>query len=230
MTEMVLVLPLILLVLMLLFYFGRGMVRAQRARVIDRYEAWRMAGEVPSAPQSDRGRDHSLLNQTFFGDRARSIVIATDQPSSSEAAAELTNSAYASSNATGDLAGLVLGTLPGDRRVQVRVTHDPGTRLDNQLNRTLRHEHSRIGNDWRLANGWRPLPPDPKDTRWAQWPNHGSWFPAGSSVGTLSLIRDVFLLEMDDALSEVDNHLARTMQDLIAQTEPSYVGPAVPLD
>ena len=47
MTETVLSLPLILLILALLVFFGLNMQRLQRVAVVDRYEAWRQIVDAP---------------------------------------------------------------------------------------------------------------------------------------------------------------------------------------
>ena len=90
--ETVLVLPIILAFLIMLLYFGRGIVRLQQARVMDRYEAWRKAAHVnivvaqaetdyyrdgPAGtrlgPAGLQSTDNTQLNQTFFGGHAASI-------------------------------------------------------------------------------------------------------------------------------------------------------------
>src|SRR5690349_531911 len=77
MPETVLVLPVLFVIFVLVIYMGRGLVRAQRGQVLDRYEAWRAVDPVhdvvpfrewelntgpgtPSAPQIGQPSNDSL--------------------------------------------------------------------------------------------------------------------------------------------------------------------------
>ena len=76
MSEMVLVVPFLLVVVAYVFYFGRGMVRVQRAQVMDRYEVWRQVSRTPGGPKytEPTGRDNGpQLNDTFFAGNAISV-------------------------------------------------------------------------------------------------------------------------------------------------------------
>jgi len=80
MTETVLVLPLVLIVLALLFFFGSAMTRWQRSSVTDRYEAWRQAQYAPG-PGLGFGKgpvefeDSELLNEAFFAGNAERVEV-----------------------------------------------------------------------------------------------------------------------------------------------------------
>ena len=62
MMEMLLVLPFLLLILGMMFYMGRGMMRVQYAQVMSRHESWRVAARVPDelGPHVDRWSAHTL--------------------------------------------------------------------------------------------------------------------------------------------------------------------------
>lgn len=72
MVEFVLVLPLLMLVLALLFYFGSLAVRVQQGNAMARYEVWRSAmdGEGPGAA-SDGGADE--LRSAFYPGEASAV-------------------------------------------------------------------------------------------------------------------------------------------------------------
>ncbi len=81
MMETVLVLPLVLVVLALLFFFGQAMTRLQRSSVTDRYEAWRQTQYAPG-PGAEYSRGPvefggaGLLDQAFFAGNASDLDIA----------------------------------------------------------------------------------------------------------------------------------------------------------
>jgi hypothetical protein len=78
MSEMVLVAPVLLLVLVLLFYFGALMPRTERALMMARYETWRAAEANAPGPAGDPTSGHAHLNEAFFEGYARSLAIESD--------------------------------------------------------------------------------------------------------------------------------------------------------
>jgi hypothetical protein len=84
MTETVLILPLILVVLALIYFFGLSMTRLQRSSVTDRYEAWRQAiyatGPGAEFEKNPKGFGRTgLLNETFFAGNADSLEVDADR-------------------------------------------------------------------------------------------------------------------------------------------------------
>ena len=76
MTEMVMVSSILILIFAWLLYFGRGMMRAQHAIVMSRYEVWRSTANAPgprpvgTIPGSGTNRQ---FNYTFFDGTAEDI-------------------------------------------------------------------------------------------------------------------------------------------------------------
>jgi hypothetical protein len=213
MSEMVLVLPLLFVVLSLLIYLGRGVVRVQRALVMDRYETWRLAEHAPG-PGIDNAVDSPQLNQLFFGEHAENIYGRVRGGFSDEALEQMIAIAYGHSTLAGTLAQTHTDQADTGLTVRFTINHTTGNRLWQRFDGPIRHDHTRIGHDWAYLNGWRANP----------WVRIG---PYGQ--GVLGPVRDIFLQDFDRDLEQIDrqdNDLARRIRNLYLQ-EPEYRGPTV---
>lgn len=225
MSEFVLVLPLMVLVLALLFYFGHLLVQAQHTSVMTRYETWRQVQDAPG-PRADEALNHPQLNQAFHRDEADRLHHARgddyfpQQPYDEmiEAADELTDDA-------GELTDAMIHRTNGEHRfsrgrrnaftVQFDAQADRWDRLSrgrfgNPSDAPFLRTHVRIGTNWLYTNDWRAGGPN--------WPDVG-----GGSPHHFRAARDVFFDDFDAALDAVD-----------LSTDPEYgdepSGPDVPGD
>lgn len=223
--EMVLAMPLLILILFLLFYFGRGMVRVQRAQVADRYQAW---FEVGRAPGPGGGGVPGQLNQMFFANNAESLVIDQADQFPADGMEQLVEDVAGVDSDAALLAERLGASLPSGRLVRLEAVHGETVPVWRQFEGPIRHAHIRIEHEWRFVNGWRresQLESQP-------WPSHGGWYPGGALASLLSPLRRTFFSEFDDGLAELDpdgpaGDMVRMIEGLYAQ-EPSYAGPSVP--
>ncbi len=216
MSEMVLALPLILLVLSLLFYLGRGVVRVQRAQVMDRYESWRIIASSPG-PQHDNSTNNAHMNQLFFGDRAAAIDYQGRWGFPIQATEQWIEIAGQYSNGAADLAEQQVSRGSSGVSVVFTTEHSTSNRLWSRFEGPIRHRHTRFGNDWAYVNGWR-VDAD------------NQWEPAGPyGPNLLQSVHTVHIQPADDALidlAEQNNVLARAIRNLYL-AQPGYVGPDV---
>jgi len=171
MSETVLVLPLLFLIFVLVIYMGRGVVRAQRGQVLDRYEAWRAVDPVghvlpgteneidtragtPAAPQSDQP-SNAALNQVFFGDNAESVIGRGARGFPTDAMDRLEQAASGYSRDSFEIAQAMASTLPGGIGAGFDVTHTPDNAFWGGFETPASHSHTRLNGDWSFASGWR---------------------------------------------------------------------------
>ena len=223
-SEMVLAMPLLVLILVLLFYFGRGMVRVQRAQVADRYQAWLEVGRGPGP-----GRDGATeqLNQVFFARNAESLDIDQADQFPAESTEELVEAVGAVDADAALLAERLAAALPSGRLVRLEAVHGETVPVWRQFEGPIRHTHVRIEHEWRFVNGWR------RDTELAPqpWPSHEAWYAGGSAASILSPLRRTFFSELDDRLDELDpdgpaGDMIRMIVGLYA-ADPGYAGPTI---
>ena len=220
MLEMLLVLPLLMLIVGLMFYVGRGMARLQHAQVMSRYESWRVAARVPDAigPHADNANANTLMNQTFYSGRADSIRFRGTDAFPSDAQTALRAAADNRTTDAGDLAGALFNTLPNGRTAIFETDHRTASRLGRLFDGPLRQQHTRMDHEWRFANGWRL--------------SAGRLEPAPPHADNKQAVRDVLFDGLDlplDALGKQGNDLAAVMRDLYMQNE-QYRGPTVEAD
>jgi hypothetical protein len=246
MIETVLVLPLLLLITALVFFFGRGLVRAQHAQVMAGYGAWRTAAEAPD-PSTD-----AQLNTVFFADHADEVASVAWGEALADAPDLLTTAA---GNRTPDaqlLAQEVFERLPGPACARYKTTHRNSVPLFERFSGPLRLSHTRPGNDWRYANGmvdmqdhswrnfgwwsriiaypWSPDSPHNVYGYWQPWPGHGTWWYAPSNVSILPAASRVFDTDLAQRLEPYltqGNPLARELSNLFSLTPYRYIGPTV---
>lgn len=224
MGEMVLVLPLLMLILALLIFFGRGVVRGQHAQVMDRYEAWRSVSAAPG-PAAQGATDNPQLNQLFFGANAESIEYDLSSYFPGLAGDELTRAA-AAVNAPNEyhLSELVETSLRYNdrgRTVTFNTQHANRRRVWERFDQPTRHRHTRLGNDWAHVNGWNADADQQGLGGTANWRRTG---PYGPNV--LPPLRDIFYPDFDADLANVGNPLADAIRGLYL-SRPGYAGPTV---
>ncbi len=200
MTEMVLVMPLLLVILSLVFFFGRLMVRAQHVQVTSRYETWRDVIDAPGpAPKRVAGDlDFSDLEETFFAARNESFSrVVNDNRFPEETFGQIIQMAAQKSADAGALADALLYRPPGDEprmshghREGFRVGYETDVPLWRQMEGPIRRHHARIGHEWHFSHNWTAGPDQWEGS--AQTPHH------------LRALRDVFLEEFDDFLDSID--------------------------
>lgn len=237
MTETVLVMPLLLVILSLVFYFGRMMVRVQHTQVMARYETWRSVIDAPGPHDDYDLGDYSDLNQTFFASNAEGLEHTTRNDAfPEEAYEELIAQASRSSEAAGDLAERLLYQPSGDtprfshgRSEGFRVTYTTDVPLWRELEGPIRRRHTRIGHEWHFSHNWTAGPDEWRGS--AQPPHH------------LRALRDAFLEEFDNYLDGIDGDSGEEYPSDPTQTnnnqvlagflrslyldEPAYRGPIV---
>ena len=221
MSEMVLVLPVLVTILVLLFFLGQGLARVERATILARYEAWRSAARAPG-PRPDTTTDHAELNEVFLGNAARRIRHGRGGGFPPRAVNELARRGPSRAAAlTRELAR----RREAGRRATVRVRFEPLMPVTAGLEREIRREHVRIGHDWRTANGWTRLPSD--DPRRGQWPGHPGWYPAAPRTnGSLAAAAAAFWPTMDQRFAPSRGELSGMLGNAY-RGSPGYTGPFV---
>jgi hypothetical protein len=222
MSEMVLVVPLLVVVLALLTYFGRGMVRVQHASVMDRYELWRQIGGAsdggnPWGPHA-ANNDYEQLNQTFFGGNASTIAAGDNAPAfPDDAQQEMIERAGAYSPDGQNMLRRLFDNLPGGGSISLSTTHDNRVKLFEPFEGPINHAHTRIGNDWRFVNGQARQTDE-------------SWVPSDPRVTHNLLVVSEFFSEFDqqmESMGQAGNRYASMLRGLY-RAQPGYAGPDVP--
>jgi len=212
MAELVLVIPLILVIFVLLFYFGRLMVRIQHTSVMSQYETWRAVAGSPGPSASDP-LGHPQLNETFFHSKADEITRPIHNDFfPEEPYEEMVDAADAISIDAGDLTDAYLYRPDGEHRnprgkqrgftVFYQNTYEEWQRLDTvndkrditnpeTKDKAILRRASRIGNDWSYTNDWKASADD-----WTGRGVHGPHHLRG--------VRDAFYKEFDDELDAID--------------------------
>ena len=195
--QFLLVLPLLAMILLLLFYFGRQTVRIEKTSVMSRYETWRQTEGAPG-PSADVPAEHPLLDQTFFAEHAGSIALdANDSYFSDEPYDVWLDAAAGWSVDAGDLMDRFVHIptdgshrLPRGRRMAF-VVAEPEVPGWEQIALPVRRGAARMHNAWRYDNHWRAGP---------------DIWQGGSPLGPQMLYaaRDAFWSEFDEQLDEVD--------------------------
>lgn len=213
--------PVILLILVLMFYFGALLPRTQRASMMARYETWRATETNAPGPAADFGggaSPHDSLNDAFFEGYASGIQIPlNDSYFPDDAAESFLVAADSMASGAGRLADAWL-RLPGGtrrlapgRRMRFEVLHSSDLMLWDRLagnnadngnpERTpLVRTHVRIAGDWSYSEDWRAGAS-------TNWPALGDRHPHH-----LRALRDVFLEDFDSVLDRIDG-----------DTSPEYV-------
>jgi len=165
MTETVLVLPLVLVVLALLFFFGQAMTRLQRSSVTDRYEAWRQTQYAPG-PGAEFAKGPvefggaSMLDQAFFAGNASSLSIAqragrvhVSEPTElvTEAVLDIATRSddpvYEPQSAADMIEARHLRS-PAWWRIDLTTEHTSSVPLYQRFAGAVHHQHTVIDGDW----------------------------------------------------------------------------------
>lgn len=211
MIELVLVLPLLFVLLTLMFFFGRELVRMQHADSMNRYESWRQA-EHATGP----GGGGDELNVLFFLGEARDVSLASRSWFPPEPGQMVRTAAGQRSADAERLVDEMLVTLPGGRQVRTTTEHADSLRVWEELQGPIREQHVRLANHWRFVNG-------------IEW-DAGSeqWRAAEPGVTHDRLVEELFLYDgLSRPLEATDTQLARTLRNLYLHV-PGYSGPEVP--
>ncbi len=216
MTEMVLVLPFLVFILLLVMYFGKGVVRLQHAQVMDRYEAWRLADGAPGPAANVQGGS-AMMNQSFFGGAAQSVSADYSSAFPTDAADEFELMA---SNVSTDAKNLVteaFDDFPKGATATMTTTHNESVALWQKIDQPVKHRHVRIGNDWAYSNRWVKN----NKGEWVLQHADGTWI--------LPPARDVFYDQLDNTLENLDqggNRIAEYMRGTYLD-KPAYRGPTI---
>lgn len=219
MFEFLLVVPVLVVVLLLIFYFGVSMIRMQRTVVVDRYEAWR---EVDNGQGPTRNAivNHAQLRKAILDDKPESMSLNMRSGFNREAMFELAGRSDRDfSSLAGDLVRSLIGAPGFDegRRVDVRTRyhHDPRGIL-SRFDVPLRSTHWRIEKDWKFAHNWRLV--------------GGEWRHAdGDTSWLMSVLTNEFWPDYDldlRAISANTNPLADLLRNMY-MGRPHYDGPEV---
>lgn len=233
MGEMVLVLPLLFVILALLVFFGRGIVRVQHAQVMDRYEAWRQATGAPG-PAHGGTPSNEQMNQLFFGSNASSIEYAGSGYFPSQATDQFLHAAsewdrpplpWSPPYDAGEFLQTVEGMFrqaDDGRTVAFKTRHTNRVPLWERFNGPIHHGHVRIGNDWAHVNGWSVTTDSGVGSlELRQWNRVG---PFGPNI--LGPIRDIHYPDLDADVASLGNPLAQAIRGIYL-SQPGYGGPNV---
>lgn len=215
MTETMLALPFIMLILLLVFYFGRGANWVQHATVMPRFEADRraLAQGVPYTRQGG-GLSHSLLNEVFFSNTAQSISVTDNDNYPGGAMNDLRTAEQARSEDAGILAQTLAGYFPSNLSMSVVTSHASTIPLWNLWDRPVHTGFLRPGSDWQFAPHWN------------DWMQNWSRRSAGNGW-LLHNAHDAFMTSLDETLADTisqGNTLARNVRDYYWR-RPGYRGP-----
>jgi hypothetical protein len=228
MAEFVLIIPLIVMLLALLLYLGRLVVRVHHASVMARYEVWRQVNDAPGphseGPAGEVSSDQQvLLNETFFGGKASQIVQSHNNGGfPSEPYQQLIDTAGQFSPDARTLADTLIYHSGGDYRGSSGHREGFATKYDNTVARwegilsvgsrnvenpelsSLIRRHSRIGTDWPYTIDFRASADEWVDTQ-------------GTDPHPLRARRDAFWLDFDQGLDSVDGSQSSEYHDSDSQ-------------
>jgi hypothetical protein len=253
MIEMCLVMPLLLLILFFLFYFGRGLIRVQYAQVADRYVAWeqasgRVPGVVTGQPTVGQGVDQAFYDAPPYFDSSDTPQVTANVDANSGAgplntAADLTpNPPPSDGQSYTDLIAQSFSDFPAGVSVGMTTSYTssmrfwlpvPGTNSTQwawqSLERPIVHGHVREGNDWKFVNqfvahGGSPLVSPSGDPPTV-------WNQVGSARGPWMLqpVTELFFQDLDSRLKDPSlsgNPVARYLINIYSG-QPGYAGPQV---
>ena len=146
MIEYVMSLPLLLGVLVCLFFLGWALMHRQRVDMSSRYAVWR---ELYDTQTIDVDVDGDAVNSAFFDEKADSVLVDsyTIRP---EAIAELVAAAGDMSEGAGALAASSIGdSFPGGLTAGVSAVFEPSITLWRSFAGPISNRHWRDGLEWR---------------------------------------------------------------------------------
>ncbi len=214
MMEMILVLPFLVFVLLLIFYFGRGVVYVQQVQVADRFSAWTQAQGAPR-PGGNTLDEGYVLSQLFLNRPQQQVSVDHSSDFPTDASDALTQSGQNASADTGNLITKAISEFPKGSTATVTATIPSEIKFWQLLDQPIKHQHVRLGNDWKFANGWTQ--------------SKGTWVQSGSGPWMLYPARDTFFSDFENEMTPLDNegnllaHLIRGIYVL----KPGYAGPTI---
>lgn len=173
MIETVLSLVIILPVLSMTLYFGRGYMRVQRTRVMDRYEAWRASANVRTltptvesdlwqnagvemGPRAVAESDNRSLNDAFLGGKAESLEVTRGPGFPNDAAQDWIDNAARYSSDAENLTQEMISRFPLTRSIGFVTSYASSQGpIWGALEGPVQHGSARMEHEWRFANGWR---------------------------------------------------------------------------
>ena len=238
MSEMVFVLPLLLVITSLVIWFGLLAVRVQHTQVMARYETWRSVAEAPG-PTVDELNGNPQMNSAFFASKAAELSHTLDDNQfPTDSYDQLVTDAGRLSGDAGNLAEALMYAPPDGtnirmshaRREGFKVTYTTDIPLWRGFEGPIRRHTARIGTEWSYTNAWAA-----SSDLWAAGGSHTS--------DHARALRDIFLKDFDDQLDAIDGDtnpeypgdstqvpsgqaLAGFVRSLYLQ-EPAYRGPIV---
>jgi hypothetical protein len=164
MIEFVLLLPILMIILLSMVFFGHQMVRKQNVMVSDRHFAWRYANYL-GEPQDAQANPWLTIN---LGDYQAQVVHSSQRRHLTDAPERLVAEAYQESSEAGSWANtLVNDRLPRSQSMHVEVTFPVETLpFDNFVQSAQRvgDRHYREGVPWRHG--------DPNTRIWGDLRDH----------------------------------------------------------
>jgi len=225
MMETVFILPFIMVMIVLIMYFGWNYRRMAQVTNMDRYSAWQRA--TPGSPGPDKNNNdqddaNARLNHTFYdanNDLAQKLVELDRDLGYSPAGHETLRDQQV--DETYSYFDKFLEINPRGIIERFEATHGQivSTPEDFGLDDLTRNAkgHQRLNGDWRYLNG----------IRYNQ--EKQRWEPAHRRVSPGESLREVFFAELDDGLESYDNQgnkLARAIREFYLDY-PAYGGPDV---
>ena len=243
-SEMIFVMPLLLVILSLVFYIGMMSVRVQHASVMARYETWRQVTHAPGPywdpDVTNETGNAQLLNETFYGGKAEHIGHTFNGRYFAEQALDgMVNAAGQRSGDAAFAAENILFRPPNDaprlpygHREGFRVEHSVKVPLWRKVHGPIRRRFVRMDNTWPFVDDWLAGPDTWKSRR-------------GPTLDYLRGVRDAFFGDFDAELDAIDgerdpeygdypdgpqhpnnSHLAGAIRRIYL-SEPKYRGPIV---
>ncbi|MEX2672997.1 MAG: hypothetical protein WD294_12905 [Phycisphaeraceae bacterium] len=242
MTEFVLVMPMLMLVLALLFYFGSLGVRVQQGSAMARYEVWRAAMEgTGPAVEADGAADQ--LRAAFFPGQQSTVQQTLSEDVFPVAPyRQLLDSAESESGDAARLAWAWLHEGAGSYRQRrgvgerYEVRHDQAAQQwgrigsvagegENPERFPIRRGQGRISGDWAYVEDWRAASPD--------WLSDLEGSPAAVDATRDAFLESLDLLMEAEARSQAwrtgrtpEQTLSGLMRSFYLKT-PRYLGPTV---
>ncbi len=201
MMELVLILPMIMLVLALLFFFGKVMVRTQQAQVMSRYEVWRDVANAPGPSSGSDANQHPQLNNTFFDGQAASLqwyhhggwYPREVRMELVELAAQYSSEAEETAQSLMFVPFAEGARQPHGHHEGFIVDYDTGVPLWRTLSSEFRRQFWMMNNDWRHTIDWRA-----SADQWINGVSINVRYRIGRSM------RDVYFSEFDEELDNID--------------------------
>lgn len=215
MFEILLVLPFLILMFLLMIYFGHAITRMHASWTMDRYTAWQHVERAP-APGRHTGFRTDEVGYLFERPGRTDLRFSSHDRYPMQPRELFEDAAGRMGGpSTFHLVQNAHDAFPHGytARYAASYTHIYG--FEQRLDDTdLRHEHTRIGNDWKFATGWSR--------------SDGEWQHSGSGPWLLPEARRTFYQWFHEDLEALRQQtpMANMLRGLY-EYRPSYRGPEV---